>query len=361
MADLMSGSYTYEALAKEYGNFIIPLIKIVVNGIDLVSKQKLAVSSARVTLSLEGAGMAVIKLSGLYDEKKHTFDSSAKSSFKVGTVVVLELGYGSKSLAVFKGYVAMLGCEFGEKSPQIVVTLMDARRLMMTSGATYRLHDVKNYSDAVSQILKKYSKLCSPVVEATSDNLTEMVSQTQNDYLFITNELICQGKVNREFFILGDKVYFREPRKQKSPVITMQFGRELLALKADDEYRDLKVNVHGCDEDKQESVVGSAAVGKAKGQTSLINPTPELNLTDPTADSQKKAANRAKVIAEHIQWRAQTGRGMCIGMPEIVPGRYIKVEKLDADLGDRSYYLKSVVHEWDEEHYITMFDIEGFK
>ena len=361
MADLMSGSYTYESLAKKYDNFVIPIIKIMVGGSDVVSKQTIAVSSAKITLSVEGAGMAVIKLAGLYDSKNHAFDSSVKRSFMIGTVVELQLGYGSKSMMIFKGYVAMLGSEFGEKSPRIVVTLMDARRLMMTAGATYCLHDVKNYSDAVSKILNKYSKLCSAVVEATSDNLTEPVSQTQNDYLFIVNDLILQGKVDREFFILGDKAYFREPRKSKTPIITMQYGRELLALKVEEEYRDLKVNVFGSDEVKQEAVNGSASVKAANGQTPVLSPTPELNLADPTVDSQKKAADRAKVIAEHIQQKAQTGRGMCIGLPEIVPGRFIKVEKLDSDLGDGTYYLKSVVHEFNGDRYVTMFDIEGFK
>lgn len=361
MADLMSGSYKYESLAKKYKNFIVPLIKIKVNGSDLVSKMNLSVSLAKITLSLEGAGMATIMLAGLYDEKKHTFDSSVKKSFKIGTVVQIEMGYSSDSTMIFKGYVAMIGCEFGKKSPQIVVTLMDARRLMMTSGATYCLHDVKNYSDVVKKILNKYSKLCSSQVEATSDDLKEMVSQTQNDYHFIMNDLIKQGRVDREFFIVGDKAYFREPRKQKTPIITMQFGRELLALKTDEEYRDLKVNVFGCDEDKQTAVQGSASVEKASGQASLLSPTPELNLTDPTVISQKQAGDRAKAIANQIRWKAQTGRGMSIGLPELVPGRFFKVEKLDSDLADKTYYLKTVVHELNEEHYITMFDIEGYK
>ncbi|MBO4395710.1 MAG: hypothetical protein J5819_05130 [Eubacterium sp.] len=361
MADLMSGSYTYDVLKKQYENFMLPLVKLKINGSDQVEKQNLSVASLKATLSVDGASMVVIKFSGLYDEKNHTFDKKVKSTFKPGTVVEMELGYKSKSTMVFKGYVDMIGCEFGDQSPKIVVTLMDARRLMMSAGSVYRLHDVKNYSDAVKTILKKYAKLCSPKVDDTSDNLEEMVSQTQNDYDFIIGDLIRWGKVNREFFIVGDKAYFREPHKEKTPIITMQYGRELLALKTNEEYRDLKVQVFGSDEVKQEPVSGQASVTKASGQSTIISPTPELNITDPTADTAKKASDRASAIAQRLTWEAQTGRGMCIGLPELVPGRYIKVEKLDSDLCDKSYYLKTVVHEIDEEHFRTMFDIEGYK
>ncbi len=175
MSNLMSGSYTYEALAKKYENFLLPIVKLKINGTDQVEKQKLSVTSLKATLSLEGASMVVIKFAGLYDEKNHTFDKSVKNTFKPGTVVELEMGYKSNAELVFKGYVDMLGCEFGDQAPKIVVTLMDARRLMMSAGSVYRLHDVKNYSDAVKTILQKYAKLCSAVVDDTSDNLEEML------------------------------------------------------------------------------------------------------------------------------------------------------------------------------------------
>ena len=250
MADLMTGVYTYDALVKRYGNFCVPLIRIKKGRVDLVSVLKLSVLELKVTLSLEAASMAVFKIGGIYDEETHSFEDKVKSGFTLGNIMEVELGYQSSALSIFKGYVAMLGAEFG-KTPCLVVTLMDVRRLMMQSGSVYMLHHVSNYSDAFRTTMSKYAKLCTVSVDATSDNLENPLSQTQNDYLFVTGELIRNGKADREFFVLGGKAYFREPAKMKIPIMTLQFGRELLALKNDEEYQDLKIEVIGSDEGGQ--------------------------------------------------------------------------------------------------------------
>lgn len=231
----------------------------------------------------------------------------------------------------------------------------------MLTGSQYKLHDVKNYSDAFKTIIGKYSKLCSPEIEATSDNLESPISQTQDDYHFVTKELIQNGKADREFFILGDKAYFRTPRKVKGPIITLQYGRELLALKTDEAYRDLKIEVIGCDEDTQTVITGKATVNKASGQKSLITEKPEFFLTDSSITTQKRATDKAQMIADREEWKAQTGQGVTVGIPEIVPGRYIKVDKLDSSLCDHKYYLKTVIHEINGEEYRTMFQIEGWE
>ena len=361
MADLMSGTYTYDKLAKQYSNFVVPLVKIKVNGMDQVEKLKLSVYSLKATLSLDGASMIVVKLAGLYDDEKHSFSSGAKSAFSIGAVVTVELGYQSSSLSIFKGFVAMRGVEFGMKTPFLVLTLMDARRLMMLTGAQYKLHTQKNYSDVFKEIMGSYSKLCSTVIESTSDDLKDPVSQTQDDYHFVTGDLIRKARVDREFFILGDKAYFRTPRKAKSPIMTLQYGRELIALKTDEGYRDAKIEVTGSDEENQKSIKGNASVKKASGQKSILTKTPEIYLADAMSNTQKKATDKAKAVASRQGWAAQSGMAITVGLPELVPGRYVKVEKLDKDLCDHKYYIKTVVHEIDTEEFRTMLEFEGWE
>ena len=361
MADLMSGSYSYDDLKKKYQNFIVPLIRIKVDGTDQVEKLKLSVYSLRATLSLEGASMVIIKLAGLYDEEKHSFSSNVKNAFAIGTVVTVELGYQSTSLEIFKGFVTMRGSEFGTRTPFFVLTLMDARRLMMLTGSQYKLHTQKNYSDVFKEIMGNYSKLCSTEIDATQDELTDPISQTQDDYHFVTSDLIRKGRVDREFFILGDKAYFRTPRKAGTPITTLQYGRELLALKTDEGYRDLKIEVTGSDEDNQKSIIGNASVNKAKGQKSIISQTPEFFLADSMLNTQKEANNKAKSIADRQEWAAQTGLAITVGLPELVPGRFVKVEKLESDLCDHKYYIKTVVHEIDSEEFRTMLEMEGWE
>jgi len=360
MPDLMSGTYTYDALVKKYDNFCAPLIKIIVNGKDLVSTMKLSIVEMKVTLSLEAAGMAVFKIGGVYEEDKQAFDSKVKNKFALGSIVEVELGYRSSSLKIFKGFVAMLGAEF-YTTPCMVVTLMDARRLMMLSGNEYMLHDVKNYSDAFQAVIRKYSKLCTAVVDATNDKLAKPLSQIQNDYFFITKELLQKGKVDREFFVLGDKVYFRKPRKVKQSIMTLQYGRELLSMKIDEEYQDLKIQVIGYDGEAQNVIQGSTVVKKNSSLKAIMSSTPNHVLTDPSADTQAKANAKSKVIAKEKEWKVCSGKGVTVGLPELVPGRFVSIKSLEKGYDKYKYYIKSVVHEIREDNFETVFEIGGWK
>ncbi|MBQ9632873.1 MAG: hypothetical protein IJV04_08195, partial [Lachnospiraceae bacterium] len=187
------------------------------------------------------------------------------------------------------------------------------------------------------------------------------LSQTQDDYQFITRELIGSGRADREFFVLGEKAYFRKPCKEKTPIMSLEYGRELLALKTDEAYRDLNVFVVGYDADQQKTVTGNASVNRPLSMKKLIGSTPEFYLTDPAMDTVSKAKDKAQAVAGRLEYKAKTGQGMTIGIPEIVPGRYISVKSLDRDLCDHKYYLKNVIHEINGEDYKTMFDIEGWE
>lgn len=357
---LMSGSYTYDALTKKYDHFTTPVVKVKANGTDVITSLKLSVVELKMTLSLDAASMVVIKFGDAYDIEKHAFESSVKDKFAPGTVVEVEIGYKSSTENLFKGFVAARGMELGEM-PLFVVTLMDARRLMMLSGSRYQLHVAKNYSDVFREVMSRYAKLCDTKIEATKDELEIPVSQTTDDYRFVTRELIGRGKAEREFFILGPTAYFRKPQDEKSPIMTMEFGRELIALKTDEAYFDIDVEVVGYDPVKQEQLSGKAEASGSKSQTKLIGQTPQYYMPDPSVDTSSKANGKAKSIANRMKQKTQTGSGMTIGLPVLVPGRFVKVKNADKDLGDHKFYLKNVIHEINKEDYRTMFEISGWE
>lgn len=356
--DLMSGTYTYDALKEKYGDFCAPLIKIKDSGVDLVSTMNLSIMDFKVTLSLEAASMVVFRLGDVYDEQSHSFDSKVKNKFKLGSILEVEVGYFSSTLKIFKGFVAMLRAEFG-KTTALVVTLMDARRLMMLSGNRQLLHDEKNYSEIVHKILNDYTKLCFPNVDSTFDNLDRPVSQQHNDYLFITRDIIQSGKADREFFVLGDQVYFRTPRKVKSSIMTLTLGRELYTLQTEESYLDMKIEVLGYNE-FQKAHKGKEKVDSIKKQDDILTSTPTYVISDPDADTLEKANERAKAIADARQWDLRSARGVTVGLPELVPGRFVEVKNLESDFGNHKYYITEVVHEIDEERFQTTFEAGGW-
>lgn len=355
----MTGTHTFDTLKNKYGDFQIPLIKIRAEGCELTAAMKLSIVEMKVVLSLENVGMAVVKIGGLYDGESHSFDKKVKEKFSLGEIMEVELGYLSTSVNIFKGYVAMVGAEFGD-SQILVVTLMDVRRLMMVSGNTYGLHEVINYSDVFRNMIGKYSKLCTPEIDDTDDHLENPISQTRNDYLFVVGELIGGGKVNREFFVLADKVYFRKPRKSKQPVMTLQYGRELLALRVREEYQDIQAQVVGYDGNNQTVIEAKVPVTTHPKQKKILTATPVFTWVEPCADSQKKADIQAEIIGDKKKWQVRSGQGVTIGLPELVPGRFVRVESLEKDYGDHTYYIKEVVHEITEEGFYTTFEIGGW-
>lgn len=358
MADLMTDTAKYESLENKYGNFMVPSIKILANGTDIISKNDLSVTELTVTLSLESAGMAVFKVSDTYDIEKHSFDSKIKGLFKLGTVLEIAVGYLSATTPVFKGYIAGLGTEFYD-DPTLVVKLMDARKLMMTSGIRKQLYDDKNYSDIFKKVMGRYSKLCSIETEATSDNLTAPVSQSTSDYNFVKNELLKKGKSEREFFILYDKAYFRKPCANKTPIMSVHFGRELLSFSTMADYLDTEIEIIGYDPVNSKSISSKKTVKSDESQTPVLTPSQQQFFIDPDADSEEKTKIRASYIADKMKMDSCFAEGELIGLPEIVPGRFLKVEDLD-DLVDKSYYLSEVTHNWTEARFRTSFEARGW-
>lgn len=237
---------------------------------------------------------------------------------------------------------------------------MDARRLMMARGTKHLLHDVQNYSDAFKAILDDYSKLCTPDVDPTDDQLKRPLAQTTNDYHFITKELIEKGKVDREFFILGEKAYFRETAKVTSPIMSVKYSRELLSFSMISNYLDMKIVVSGYDPEAQKTITATAAAKSKESQSSVISTPPEIYFVDPDADSLEKAKTRANAIAEKELKTLCAGNGKLVGLPEVVPGRFLKIESLDS-MANKEYYLTEVVHTINTESFTTTFEIGGWK
>lgn len=355
----MTSTYTYDALTTKYDNFLVTGIKICVKGRNVVELLDLNILEVKVILSLKASSMVTIKIGEMYDMEKQMFDKKVVSLFKLGTIVEVELGYGTQTTQVFKGFVYMIGSEF-DKSPLFTLTLMDVRRLMMESGQKNTYHQVKNYSDAFKKVISNYSKLCSPVVDATNDKLENPLSQMTDDYDFIVEELIHSGRTDREFFILGDKAYFREQHKVKLPIMTLEYGQALMKFKVDAIYQELRVNVIGYNPVEQKQVVASSSIKSSERMTSLTNKKPIMYHADAEADSLAKAKIRAKAIAEREKYKKRVARGTAIGLPEIVPGRYIKITGLDP-MFCKKYYVSEVVHIFNTEQFITHFEIEGWE
>lgn len=353
----MSGTSVYDSLIQKYKNFMTPAIKIKCQGKDIISSLQAAVEDVSINLSLDHASSCSFTIVNAYDLKARTFYSKFKSQLVLGTVINVEIGYGSATTMVFKGYISEVSYEFREV-PVISITALDVRRLMMESNARMIIHSVQSYSQAFSEVMKRYQKICtSLVIDKTNEKLPN-VTQRLPDYDFVAHEL-CR-KADREFFVLAGKAYFRTPQKVTAPIMTLEWGKGLVAFARNALYYDGTVRVIGFDEANKKPLVAEEKVkGDPKQQTVISEPQPTVT-TDPDAYELEQAKKRAKAEGNRNKQKSQGGRGTCIGLPEIVPGRFIKLNKLDKDI-DGTYYIKSVNHNLGADGFTTSFTIGGWK
>jgi len=347
---LMDGTYAYSALVRKYAQFRVPACRLTVDGRELSG---VGVERVSATLSLEGASAVSFEVSGAYDRKKSGFRQEVKNRLKLGARVSLSLGYGSTLTEIFQGYISGVGVNFSDL-PTLSITAMDVRRLMMEGSSREVVHTVTSYSAAFEEVMQKYSVLCpSREVDATdSKEITQIVQQT-SDYDFVTGNLA--RKANREFFVLNGKAYFRKKGKVKAAVTTLTWGESLLSFSRNSLYQNLKITVIGFDPASDKPVTAQVT-GKASDAQKTVGAQHEVVIADPDAQEAAKAKKRAEKEAQERRRRAQTGSLSCMGLPELVPGRFVSVKGLDSEL-DRDYYIREVRHELGSDGFSTSVEI----
>ena len=361
MADLMTATWEFSSLESQYKDFRAPAVSFTVGGTDLVKKGA-ALESVEAVLNLDGASSVSVLFNDCYDAKNGSFDSTLKSAAVLGKTVELSLGYSSSLKKVFKGFLSNVRMTASaDRGYTVEFVALDARRLMMADNHHTREYRIKNYSDAVSEVLKRYARLCSAKVESTSENMQNgLLWQRGSDYDFITKELIDTGRADREFFIAVDTAYFRKPRSVTPPVMTLKPGGGLISISRDAEYINEKVQVLGFDPASGKAVSGKAEAKSKDMITGAAGSAGEWYITDPSCVNASQAAEWARIVARAAVWKSQKAEISCIGLPEIIPGRYLKIERVDS-LMNRKYYITRVTHRFDRNGFLTDIETEGWE
>lgn len=362
MADLMTDAYEYESLRKKYKSFTTPAVKFKIGGTDVVQKKEIQVLSVEVTLSLNSAGSARIVLGGCYDYKNGAFDKAVRDLAVLGKEVEVSLGYVSSFQKIFKGFLASIDMTLdADEGIAVEFTALDVRWLMMTDNFRCREYAVKNYSDAVQDIMKRYKKLCSVKIDATRENFEDgSISQRGSDYDFIVKDLIQSGRADREFFVVADKAYFRKPRSVSPPVLTLSVGGGLVRFSRRASYENQKITVMGFDPASGKSVEGTASSRSSDKQMDVLGGPGERLVVDVSCTNSALAKARAEALAAGFLAIRQKADAVCVGLPEIVPGRFIRLSRVDSVMNQK-YYITEVTHTLDGEGFFTSFSMEGWK
>ena len=354
---------TMTSLAAKYNDFLIPALRVKVGGhkiqgggFDMVGTSEFGIESVELTLSQSAASAAVIKLNNVYDLENRSF-SSDLSVFIMGEIVEVEMGYGSSLTSLFYGYVDEINYELSE-SPTVRVTAVDVRRMMMGSTKSNISHQVKSYSDAFDEVVKKYSAAFKTKnVDATKPLDADCIIQNGSDYEFITEELCRNG--NRDFFVHAGKLYFKEVSAELFYTVEMEWAKDIISFQRRASFQDAVIRIMGQNTDKKEEVEAKVTVKSDDKQKSLVqNETTQMDAAvEDTSDAKQVAEHKA----DEMKKQARQATGVCIGVPEIQPGGRVKIKNTDGKLIDGTYDIIEVKHSFSGDGYKTTFEVGGWK
>lgn len=344
---------SYSSLVRKYDNFLVPAMVMKLGGVN-IKLLNIKVSRISVQLSIDSVCSASFTLEDVYDVVSSSLNSVVKNVLKLGSTVSIELGYGSSTKAVFWGYVHELSYSYSE-APSIAVTALDVRRLMMMNKVN-RTFTEKSYADIFKEVMSKYSKIYKSTKVDIITGKEEQVVQTVSDYDFVLNE-ICK-KTNKEFYVLAGDVYLQAKGKNPLPLITLTWGESLLQLDLNRKYRNEEIVIYSVDE---KSILAEKEKVKSKGSFTSATTSP---IRKEILNHDIKNKNSASIVAEAEAAKSeaedQTGSGSCIGLPDMVPGRYINIAKLGVDgSSPMKVFIKSIKHSFSASGFTTDFTIGG--
>lgn len=253
--------------------------------------------------------------------------------------------------------------------PAVEVTAMDVKGIMMSNNYSRQLTST-SFSDAVEEILKRtsYSRLeanqiiTKMDISATPDKQQNQSSGSQKA-TDKTIEMVCESdyefvvkaakKFNYEFFSIGGTVYFRKAKENTEVLMEAAPGT---GLKGYDISYDLtglveKVEVRGMDAGQGKSFSTEkklpSKISKGSKAKPLLAKSKKVYI-DPTVTTKKEAEYRASFLLEDISFRYGTLEADFIGLPELAPGRFIKMKDL-GDVASNTFYLTTVRHIMDSE------------
>jgi phage protein D len=162
---------------------------------------------------------------------------------------------------------------------------------------------------------------------------------------------------------------FAPPRDRDQEMLTLTWGRTLLSFKPEANLaaQVSSVEVYGWDDKKKKPIVGKATAGKESGTDprrksggerlkGAVGKSPLLQVRQPVFD-EADAKRRAEAILNDHAKKFLTGEAECIGLPDLVPDRNVKLE----DLGEpfsQTYYVHQTTHKVDSNGYRTRFKIK---
>ncbi|MCD8335240.1 MAG: hypothetical protein LUC35_07900 [Clostridiales bacterium] len=362
-------TYDITALETKYDRFLAPAVEITLGGRTLDST-KIPIPQLEVELSADGsAGGCTFTVDGLFDYENRKWNNDLASSVKAGAKLEISGGYVKKK-PLFYGYVDDYTMEhINAGAPRLIVNGIDGLGFLMSCYEPY-YGGQKKCKEIISELLKKSvaagfaTDVTVDTVGALKDFETPLVKEQVDDFKFLR---ILAERYGMVLMGVNGELVFDALWKDSASLIKLTMGNGLLSFNKRVSLKKQvgKVTVWGRDVN-QKFISGTADSvsigGKGKSAAQLVSALKDTELREYSeyARTAEECTQLAQARLDSIAMELVSGEGQCIGIPELIPGRFITIDGLE-DETEGVYFLNKVVHCFSAEGYYTSFEVKGAK
>lgn len=205
-------------------------------------------------------------------------------------------------------------------------------------------------------------------IDDTQVRFPSLTKDNETTYFAFIEKLAKESE--RTFYIDEDTLYFIKPKENSTEVITLALGRDLISfnprLNTTRQVTEVEVRGHN-PQDPSAPIIGRARAGDER-QQEPGNQTGSQIARERYGEVRRVITDRVVTSEEHAREIALTelnnrsddliiGRGECIGIPQIISGTTIMIEKIGTRFSGK-YYVKKTVHRIGNSGYKTSFDVK---
>lgn len=360
MKELMnSDTFDFGELKAKHKGFRNPCCAVKAGGTD-IRTLGLLISEMEIRQTIKNkAGACTFVISNGYDPAAGSFKDEIADNFPLGQTVEAGIGYITP-VYMFKGFVTDISFSFESGSPPAArVTCSDIRALMM-QGNLNAMPPVASFPLMVPRIMLMYTSVLNMrIVFYDIWNVLEDFRQNTNDFNYLYNYGLKRGY---EFFVLGDYCYFRKKWENTALLTHLKWGESIISFNRATSYSSNKLS------------------GALSGFLSflpffsdqMLSPqgyphkmaTPQMPVVQVDTSDAKNTLDLINIMMtslHNLGDNMASGTVNCVGLPEIIPGRYIRLTGLDKRFFDGDYYIEEVTHKLSSSGYITSFEIGSDK
>lgn len=360
------GSYTFQALSTKYEDFRGPAFTIKIDGTKLNSGE-IPIATLEVEQCSDGSASGCqFTVESLYDFAQSKWINNLAKTVQVGAKLEIEGGYVKQEL-IFYGYVDEVSMEYQRDAPpRLRVTGIDGFGYLMSCQEPI-YGGKKKPKQVVEDILTKavsagYAK--SKTVGSLTGFEVPVVKEKLDDFQYL--RLLSQRYCMSLFSVAGELI-FDNVISSTSPLITLTVGMGLLDF---EKRLSLKgqvgeVEIWGRDVNQKfiKGVAKSVSLG-GSGKTA-VEIAPKFKQTalreyHEYVRTEKECVELAQARLDSRALNFVSGRGTCVGFPELIPGRYITIKGLDDDT-EGTYFIGKVHHRFTKSGYYCEFEVKGAK